>query len=87
MRTFILAAAAVLALGTGAAYAGDGDGPTADTQFTLLPGVVVQAQVPQSNNSAVAQGKTPGAPTAAFVTNSHSGTWLFQPDMNGGANS
>ena len=85
MKTFILATAAVLALGAGAAYAGDGEGTPANTLFTSLPGVVAQAQVPQ--HSAVAQNKAGGAPTATFVTNGNQGTWLFPPNGNAGANS
>ena len=38
MKTIILAAAAVLSLGIGSAYAGDGDGYSAPTLFTLIPG-------------------------------------------------
>ena len=34
MKTMILATAAVLALGVGSAFAGDGDGPAANTTFT-----------------------------------------------------
>ncbi len=45
MKTMILATAAVLALGIGSAFAGDGEGPAANTTFTQLPGVIAQAQV------------------------------------------
>ena len=68
MKTMMLAAAAVLSLGVGSAFANEGDGgQVANTFFTELPGVIAQApsqQVP----SAVARNQTGGAPTAAFVT-------------------
>ena len=48
MKTMILAAATLLSLSAGVAYAGDGEGPAANTQFTELPGVVAQAQVPNA---------------------------------------
>jgi len=68
MKTMMLAAAAVLTLGTSAAFADGGDGPVANTQFTELPGVVAQAQT--DNTSAYAQTHT-GNGTALFVTRSH----------------
>ena len=53
MRTMLLAAAAVLSLGVGAAYAdGDDGGMIPNTFFTELPGVDVQ-QGPQPNDVAV----------------------------------
>jgi hypothetical protein len=81
MKTIILATAAVLALGAGSAYAGEGEGTHANTFFTQLPGVV--AQPAQQAPSALAQGQVAGAPTAAFVTSSHGGTWVFPPDEAG----
>ena len=48
MKTLLLAAAAALSLGVGSAYADGGDGTIANTQFTELPGVVAQAQVPNA---------------------------------------
>lgn len=44
MKTITLAMAAVIGLGAGSALAGEGGGPTGNTWFTQLPGVV--AQVP-----------------------------------------
>ncbi len=85
MRTMILATAAVLALGAGSAFAGDGEGTQPNTLFTELPGVLAQAPVQQQ--SAFARNQTSGAPTAAFVTQSHGGTWLYPPNPNQGANS
>lgn len=88
MRTMIFATAAVLALGAGSAFAGEGEGTQANTLFTEIPGVVAQAPVQQPVPSAVAHNQTNGAPpVAAFVTNSNRGTWLFAPNPNQGANS
>lgn len=68
MKTMMLAAAAVLTLGMGAAFADGGDGPVANTQFTELPGVIAQATT--NNASALAQTQA-GNGTALFVTGSH----------------
>jgi hypothetical protein len=86
MKTIILATAAVLALGAGSAFAGEGDGTQPNSLFTELPGVLAQAPV-QQVPSAYARTQPSGAATSTFVTNSHSGTWLFPPDGNAGANS
>jgi hypothetical protein len=60
MKTMILAAAAVLSLGIGAAYAGDGDGNSAPTLFTLIPGVETPiggpVGQPSAQQRAVAEG-------------------------------
>jgi hypothetical protein len=87
MKTMILATAAVLSLGVGSVFPGDGEGPVPNTLFTELPGVIAQAPVQQAP-SAVALGQLGNAPTAAFATRSRSsGTWLFAPNPNQGANS
>lgn len=86
MRTLILATAATLALGAGVANASDG-GPAANSFFTSLPGVVAQAPMAVQPPGAVAQNRAPAAPTAAFISNSRTGTWLFPPTPNEGANS
>ncbi len=83
MRTMIIAAAAVLSLGASAAYADQGDGAVANTQFTQIPGVVAQAQV---QNPAVATAQNDQA-VHVYVTQSSNGTWLFEPNGNQGANS
>jgi hypothetical protein len=82
MKTMILAAAAVLALGVGSAFAGDGDGYSATTQFTSIPGE--QATVAQSAPPQTATATNEAAVAHTYVTKSHAGTWLFPPDMNGG---
>ena len=80
MKTMFLAAAAVLSLGVGSAYA-NGGGPVANTLFTELPGVIAQAPV-QPAPSAVATNQN-GVVTHAYVTNSNRGTWLFPADQYG----
>src|SRR5271157_3184707 len=85
MKTMILATAAVLALGVGSAFAGDGDIPTADTFFTELPGVIAQAPVQNAPAVATAQN---GQAVRAYVSNANQGTWLFQNNQDHeGANS
>jgi opacity protein-like surface antigen len=70
MKTMILAAAAALTLGAGSAYAGDGEGPVANTQFTELPNVIAQA--PSQDNHAYAANQSGSAyatqqrPTVVF---------------------
>ena len=87
MKTIFLAAAAVLALGASSAFADGGEGTKPNTLFTELPGVVAQAPAQQAAPTAYAHGQAGGAATSTFVTNSHSGTWLFAPNGNQGANS
>jgi hypothetical protein len=84
----ILATAAVLGLGIGSAFAGDGDIPQTGTFFSNLPGVVAQAPVQQAP-SAYAQapaGQT-RSPTAVFATSHNSGTWFYQNTVHEGNNS
>ncbi len=84
MKTMLLAAAAALSLGIGSAYAGDGEGPHANTLFTSLPGVIAQAPVQNAPAVATAQN---GQAIHTYVTQSSRGTWLFPPNSNQGANS
>jgi len=84
MKTMFLAAAAALSLGVGAAYAGDGEGPHANTLFNSLPGVVAQA--PVQNAPAVATAQNVQS-VHSYATQSSHGTWLFAPNGNQGANS
>ena len=79
MKTIFLATAAVLGLGIGSAFADGGDGPVANTQFTLLPGVVAQA--PSQSPSALAQA---GSGPLAYVTSSHRTTAAFPWNDNEG---
>ena len=84
MKTMMLAAAAVLTLGMGAAFAGEDGGLNADTQFTEIPGIVAQA--PAQNAPAVATAQN-GQSVQIYGTHSSYGTWLFAPHDGGGANS
>jgi hypothetical protein len=81
MKTLFLAAAAVLSLGIGSAYAdGGGTGPT---MFTMI-----EAQL-QTKPAAPARATRTGGP-ATYVYSTmpqRQGTWLFAPTQNdGGAN-
>jgi len=76
MKTLFLAAAAVLSIGAGSAYAGDGDGASANTQFTLFAGQQpTVANLPKSANLTAQQG--PAIHT--YITRHSTGTWLFPP--------
>ena len=90
----ILAAATLLSLSAGVAYAGDGEGPAANTQFTELPGVVAEAQVPNAPAYAQRGQATQQAQNGQgahgygiYSTQSSHGTWLFPPNANQGGNS
>jgi hypothetical protein len=76
-----LAAAAVLSLGIGSAFAASEGGQIANTQFTELPGVIAQAPVQNAPPVATAQN---GQAVHAYVSNSSRGTWLYQANPNGG---
>ena len=81
MKTMLLAAAAVLAIGAGSAFAGDGQSAT--TLFTPLPGE--QAVPALATSPAMAAIGPTGVVTQTYATTSHaSGTWLFPPDQVGG---
>ena len=74
MRTLLLASAALLSLGVGAAYAvggGDDEGGTiANTLFTELPGVVSTAPGALPNNAEV------NAYQENYATTHAANTWL-----------
>ena len=82
MRTMLLAAAAALSLGVGSAYADGGDGTIANTQFTELPGVVAQADVPNApvyaQNGQATQQAQNGQGTHSNPVPGR-GPWLFPP--------
>lgn len=85
MKIMLRTAIAALSIASiGPAFAGDGDGPAANTFFTELPGVVAQA--PVQNAPAIATARN-GQVVQTYVTRSTHGTWLFPPNQNGGANS
>ncbi len=77
MKTMFLAAAAVLCLGVGAAYADGGDdegGGIPNTYFTELPGVVATATGQQPNDVAVnSQDANPPANTAVVLPPTNNG--------------
>ena len=80
MKMMIRAALIAMSIGTiGTAYAGDGEGPVANTYFTELPGVIAQAPA----QPAVATARN-GQAIGTYVTNSNHGTWLFAPNQNQG---
>ena len=82
MKTMMLAAAAALTLGMGAAFANEG-AIEANTQFTQIPGVLAQAPVQSVAPVATAQN---GQVVKAYVTSANRGTYLFAPHENGGSN-
>jgi hypothetical protein len=67
-KSMFLAAAGVLGIGIGTAYAGDGDGPLANTYFAELPGIVTQPLAPKVQRW-VGIG-TAGDGTGSYVTRS-----------------
>ena len=73
MRTMIIAAVAATGLASGAAYAGEGEGPAANTLFTQIPGVI--ALVPAGNVPSVDAAQQTGP---IGNRSSHSG-WLSPP--------
>ncbi len=91
MKAMLIAGATLLSFSASVAYAGDGEGPAANTQFTELPGVVAQAQVPNApvyaQSGQATQQAQSGQGVHAYVTQSSHGTWLFAPNPNQGANS
>jgi hypothetical protein len=85
MKSMMIAAAAVLGLGIGSAYADGGESPIPNTFFTELPGVIAQAPVQQAP-AAVAANQN-GAEVNIFATSHRpAGTWLFPVDQTGGGN-
>jgi hypothetical protein len=78
MKTMMLATAAVLALGVGSAFAGEG-GPVENSPFTRNT-VVAQA-------SSVVVADQQAAHMTTLVAGRTGTTSLFPPDGNGGANS
>ena len=80
MKTMIIAAAAMLSLGAGSAYADSEGGQIANTQFTEAPGFLAQAPVQNAPAIATAQN---GQAIQTWVTQSSRGTWLFPPYSGG----
>jgi hypothetical protein len=57
MKIMLLAAAAALSFGVGSAYAGEGEGTHANTQFTEIPREVARAPMPNAPAVATAQNR------------------------------
>lgn len=79
MKTMLFAAAAVLSLGIGSAYANESgakSGGYVDPDY----------QFPAQNAPSAATAQN-GQGTHVYVTHSNPGTWLFAPNQNQGANS
>jgi hypothetical protein len=93
MKIMLRAAIAALSIASiGPAMADGGEGTVANTQFTELPGVVAQAQVPNApvyaqNPQAQTRQAQNGQGVHTYVTQSSHGTWLFAPNANQGSNS
>ena len=100
MKNMLRAAIAALSIASiGPALADGGDGTIANTQFTELPGVVAQAQVPNApvyaqngqqnrqTQTQQAQNRQAAHGYGVYSTQSSRGTWLFPPTGNAGANS
>jgi hypothetical protein len=82
MKTMLRATILVFSIGIGSAYADDGDGYSATTLFTSIPGE-------QPSLTAAAPGRiataSPNATVAhGYVTTSHPSTWLFPSAQDGG---
>jgi hypothetical protein len=76
MRIMLRAAMAAVSIGTiGSAYAGEGEGPAANTLFTEIPGVVAQAPA-QTAPLTTAQN---GQAMQTDVSDSNRTTWMFPP--------
>jgi hypothetical protein len=77
MKIMLRAAMAAVSIGTiGSAYAGEGEGPAANTLFTEIPGVIAQAPVQNAPLVATAQN---GQVVETYVSGSNRTTWMFPP--------
>ena len=79
MKTMLIAAAAVLSLGIGSAYAGDSEGASGNPVY-VFPGTLYGGVVWNAPPTATAQ---KGHATHTYVTRSNQGTWLFPPTQGG----
>jgi hypothetical protein len=73
MKTMLIAAVAAIGLTSGVAYAGDGDGPAANTLFTQIPGVVAQPSAGNVSSVDTAQ------QTGPINNRSSHNPWLSPP--------
>jgi hypothetical protein len=82
MKTMLRAAVMVFSIGTSAAYADDGDGHSATTLFTSIPGE--QPSLAAAGPARVAIASMNGTVAHGYVTTSRRGTWLFTPAQDSG---
>jgi hypothetical protein len=80
MKTMLLVTAAMLGIGIGSSYAGDGHGPLPVHCSTQLPGVIAATPMQQAPNS-VASNQNGSAP-AVFVTHHSSAVSVFPWNAN-----
>jgi hypothetical protein len=82
MRTLFRAAVAALSVASVTpAFAGDGEGPVANSQFTLLADAVAQVPAASAPPTVVARGHDPAS---AYTTRSNHVVSLFLPLESGG---
>ena len=83
MKIMIRAALLAVSIGSiGTAYAGEGQGPVPNTEFTQFPGVIAQA--PVQSNRAIAATEN-GAGTSLFATQQQgSSAFPWNPNAGGG---
>jgi hypothetical protein len=82
MRTFLRAAMAALSVASATpAFAGDGEGTIANTQFTLLTAAVAQVPAATPSPMDVAQGRDAAS---AYAVRSNHVVSLFLPLESGG---
>jgi hypothetical protein len=82
MRTMIRATMMVFSIGIGSPYADDGDGYSATTLFTSIPGE--QPSLTAAAPGRVATASLNGPVAGGYVTTSRRSTWLFSPAQDGG---
>jgi hypothetical protein len=80
MKTMLIAAAAMLSIGIGSAFAASEGGTHANTFFTELPGVMAHA--PAQNAPAVATARN-GQAVQTYITRSNQGTWFSGGNQGG----
>lgn len=69
MKIMLRAALVAMSIGSiGTAYAGDGEGPVANSQFTEIPNVIAQAPVQSDQAIAAVRGNSG---VAVFTTQQH----------------
>ena len=82
MKTMLRATILVFSIGIGSAFADDGDGYSATTLFTSIPGE--QPSLTAAAPGRVATASLNGTVARGYVTTSRRSTWVFPPAQNGG---